>query len=488
VVEICEAALMVGEARLLDALDGASSQAVERTVLQRVKRLSSKDLFEKLVGEMAAVTIDESEPAFIQFTSGSTSEPKGVVISQRAALANCEYIAERIGLTPDDVGCSWLPLFHDMGLIGHVLVPLLVGTRSVLLPPEVFARQPRTWLEAVTQYRATIITAPNSAYDVCSSKIAERDLATLDLSSVRAALCGAEPILATTLQRFQARFGRAGFRSTSFVPVYGLAEATLAVALAQCDQQLRIERLDRDALQTRGHAVSRPVDDADVAGSCVDLVSVGRARRVGEVRIVDDHGQPVPERQVGSIEVAGPSVMSGYFTDAAASREALRDGFVRTGDLGFLAEGELFVVGRSKETIIKGGRNLYPYDIEAAASQVEGIRAGRVAAFGIRNATTGTEDLVVVCETKWPRSRHKELARAVTAAVFAATAIRIDTLRLVEPGVLLKTSSGKLRRNAVRERLENGTLQRMSASWSSRVGAVLAKVRRWGGRGGERRG
>lgn len=478
VVNIVEASVMVLEPQLRSILGSALSQ---------LQCVTAGELFTGDGTGFVAVAGRSDEPAFIQFTSGSTSEPKGVVISQSAALANCDFIGTRLGLGPSDVGCSWLPLFHDMGLIGHLLVPLYFGIPSVLLPPEVFARQPRTWLEAVTQYRATVITGPNSAYDVCASKIADRDLAALDLSTVRAALCGAEPILAGTLRRFTERFASVGFCAASMVPVYGLAEATLAVTLSAVGQATRIERFDRRALEMRRCAVTMLEEEA--SSQAAEVVGVGRPGAEGSLRIIDELGNVLPERQVGSIEVSGPSIMSEYFRNPDATNAVLRDGFIDTGDLGFMLDGDLFVVGRSKETIIKAGRNLHPYDIEAAAATVAGIRKGRVVAFGLRNETMGTEDVALVCETKLPRARHKELERAVRAAVFSATAVRVDVLRFVEPGVLLKTSSGKLRRNAVRERLENGTLRRVKAPWSLRMRAFFsAKFSRLARSRGERAG
>jgi acyl-CoA synthetase (AMP-forming)/AMP-acid ligase II len=466
VVDLVDASLVVLDPRLHGVLGSA---------LAPLRCVTGGELFAGNATELVAAEGASDQPAFIQFTSGSTAEPKGVVISQRAALANCDFIGRRLDMSASDVGCSWLPLFHDMGLIGHLLVPLYWGVRSVLLPPEVFARQPRTWLEAVTEYRATIITAPNSAYDVCVTKIAERDLAALDLSTVRAALCGAEPILPGTLRRFVQRFAGVGFRATSMAPVYGLAEATLAVTLSTIGQPTRIERLDRAALETQRRAVTLPETNANEPA--VELVGVGRPATDDSLRIVDERGAVLPERQVGLIEAGGPSVMSEYFRNPDATLGVLKGGFVATGDLGFLLNGELFVVGRSKETIIKVGRNLHPYDIEAAAAMVAGIRKGRVVAFGLSNEALGTQDVALVCETQRPKAQFKELERAVRAAVFGATGVRIDVLRLVEPGVLLKTSSGKLRRNAVRERLENGTLRRMPTPWSLRLQGLFAKLR-----------
>jgi len=470
VVRVCEASALVIEESLVSVLAATQAPAVEP--LRALPRLAALDLLtERRNPSFALCSPDSDAPAFIQFTSGSTAEPKGVVISQRAVLANCSFIGERLGIQAQDVGCSWLPLFHDMGLIGHVLVPLCFGTKSVLLPPEVFARQPRAWLEVCSRYQATIITAPNSAYDLCANKVSDRDLARLDLSQIRIAMCGAEPILPSTLRRFATRFAGVGFRDSSLTPVYGLAEATLAVTLAGSSP--RIDRFDRDALQQHGRAV--PVASDTSSSGSIELVGVGRPATALALKIVDDAGKSLGERQVGLIEVSGPSLMTEYFRNPAATKRVLQDGFVRTGDLGFIAEGELFIVGRSKETIIKGGRNLHPYDVEAAAAAVDGIRKGRVAAFGVQNLQTGTEDVVLACETKvTDPALRKRLERAVKVAVYAATSVTLDVLQLVPPGALPKTSSGKMQRALVRERFQAGTLRATRASWALRARALWA--------------
>lgn len=485
IARICGAAAVVIEPQLRRVLEATRSAAVEP--LRALRQLTPSDLFSGDEKSLTLCLSNADDPAFIQFTSGSTAEPKGVVISQRAALANCDFIGTRLAVDEHDVGCSWLPLFHDMGLIGHILTPLRFRVPSVLLPPEVFARQPRTWFEVLTRYQATVTTAPNSAYDLCAGKISDRDIAQLDLSRLRIAMCGAEPILPATLRRFARRFAGVGFRELSFMPVYGLAEATLAVTLGVPDKAPRVERLDRRTLEEQRYAASLATageEDSLENGqdAKVEVVSVGRPIAPDSLRIVDDAGRPLPERQVGAIEAGGRSLMTEYFRNPSATSLTLKDGFVSTGDLGFMIDGELFVVGRTKEIIIKAGRTLHPYDIEAAAGSVEGIRKGRVVAFGVANAETGTEDVVVVGETKITEpKRRKQLEQAVKVAVFASAAVRIDVLQLVPPGVLLKTSSGKLRRTAVRERFQSGTLRAMRASWSTRAKAYLAaRWSRWG--------
>jgi acyl-CoA synthetase (AMP-forming)/AMP-acid ligase II len=303
VIDVCAASAAVIEPSLLAVLQATGTPASSRfTALPCVV---PEQLFAGSGEGVQPVMVEPEAPAFIQFTSGSTSDPKGVVISQSAALHNCRFIGERLRVSARDVGCSWLPLFHDMGLIGHLLVPLYWGTPSVLLPPEVFARQPRVWLEALGRHRATITTAPNSAYDICASKILERDVARLDLSSVRAALCGGEPVLPGTLRRFAGRFAEAGFRHSSFVPVYGLAEATLAATMTEPDATLRFECFERTRLEQRGEAVTATPESAP--SGLVELAAVGRPRELGGVRIVDESGQGLPERRVGVCRLVGPA-------------------------------------------------------------------------------------------------------------------------------------------------------------------------------------
>ncbi len=443
VASVCQARVAVTEARFVPALSDAGL-----SLLLGQELLRTDEMWRGPTPAQADRT------AFIQFTSGSTSEPRGVVVEHGAALANCRFIAQAVELGPDDIGCSWLPLFHDMGLIGHVLVPLFARTRSVLMPPEAFMLQPRVWLEAISRYRATISTAPNFAYDLCAQKPAQDHL---DLKSWRVAMCGAETVRSETLARFAVQFSGSGFDARSFRPVYGLAEATLAVTIPPPRPAPRYERIDRAALEEKGRALP-----AAAAAAAVEVAGLGYPDAAHALRIRGAHGETLGEREVGQIELAGPAVMKEYFRDPAATAAVLEAGWLRTGDLGYLADGELFVTGRVKELIVQAGRNVYPYDVELAAERVAGVRAGRSAAFGVPNAASGTEDLVLVCETRLRHAeQRRQLIAEILASVFAATGLRPDGVHLLKPRTLNRTSSGKVQRALVRERFLRGELTRV---------------------------
>jgi acyl-CoA synthetase (AMP-forming)/AMP-acid ligase II len=393
-------------------------------------------------------------PALIQFTSGSTGDPKGVVVSQRALLANARAIAEAAAFGPEDATLTWLPLFHDMGLVGHLVTPLVAGVPATLMPPEVFVRRPVEWLSAVGRYRATVSTAPNFAYRICAKRIPERDLDGLDLSSLRLAMCGGEPVHAATLAAFAERFAGVGLRASALFPVYGLAEHTLAAAFPPPGRGPRVDVVRREPFAAGG--VAEPAEGTSAADATLSFVSVGQAMPGHAVRIVDAAGTPLPERREGEIEVSGPSRMDGYHGDAAATARALRDGWLRTGDRGYLAGGELHVSGRSKEMAVIRGRNVYPQDVERAAESVDGVRAGRSAAFGVPAEDQGTEALIVICELSSGARRDADeelrLTTAIRRAVLAATGVTPDGVALAEPGTVPKTSSGKTQRALARAR------------------------------------
>ncbi len=399
------------------------------------------------------------EPAFIQFTSGSTAHPKGVVLPHRALLANTHAISyEGFDVTPDDVGCSWLPLYHDMGLIGFVIASLWQSTPVVFLPPLLFLKRPAEWLRAMAKHRATITVAPNFAYGLATKRVRERDLEGIDLSHVRIAGCGAEPIQIDTLEAFADRFAQVGFRREAFMPCYGLAEASLAVTIFDTTRPAQADRILVEPLVDERRAVPAPPDSNGEAVAAI--VNCGRWFREHEVRIVDEEGNVLPERRVGEIVVRGPSLMAGYYDDEEATRQALRDGWLHTGDMGYLAEGELHVCGRIKDVIIVAGRNYYPTDIEWAAEQIPGIRRGNVVAFGLPAPAGGHEQVVVVAETReTDPARLDELGREVRAKVLESVGLRVDDVVLLPPSSLPKTSSGKLQRRRTRQLYIDGALQ-----------------------------
>ena len=406
----------------------------------------------------AAIAPDPEDLALIQYTSGSTGDPKGVSLTHSNLISNIRSIGEAVEVRRDDVVVCWLPLYHDMGLIGCWLFSVCFGLRMISLSPLAFLRRPRRWLEAVTAYRGTLSAAPNFAFELCLRRLKDADLEELDLSSWRVALSGAEPIDPDTIERFSERFGACGFRRETMLPAYGLAENSVAVTFAPLAEAPRIDRVEREAFQRRHRAVAAADGDA----GALRFVSVGRPIPGNEVRLVDDRGRPVSERIEGEIQFRGPSATAGYYRNPEASA-AIRtaDGWIRTGDKGYLAGGDLFITGRLKDVIIKAGRNLHPSEVESVAASVDGIRKGCVAAFGVPSERTGSEDLVVVAETRLLKDPEvlRRLASEIKRRVAAEVKVSPDAVELVPPRTIPKTPSGKLRRAETRERYLSGSLE-----------------------------
>lgn len=363
-----------------------------------------------------------SDPAVIQYTSGTTGAPKGVVLSHRALLSNAIMIGERARMSPRDVGVSWLPLFHDMGLVGSLLTSLAFHYPLLMMPVESFLLQPRRWLQWMSRKRATLSVAPNFAYQLAVDRIAPRHVEGLDLSAWRHAFNGAEAVLPRTLAGFSERFGAVGFDGAAFQPVYGMAENALAATFPREGAMLAM----RD-----------------------DIVSVGTPLAGVSVAIVG-----------GEIHLKSPSLMDGYFRNDRASAAVLVDGWLKTGDLGFIRDGELHITGRAKELIIKRGRNFQPEELEQLALAVGGGRVLRAAAFGAPNELLGTEDVVVVLETRAMTTHEQQLlTREVCGAINAALGIAPDRVLVVPPHTIERTTSGKLRRAPLRSRYVAGALQ-----------------------------
>ena len=401
--------------------------------------------------------------AFIQYTSGSTGDPKGVVLTHSNLIANIRAIAAALKINSRDVGVSWLPLYHDMGLIGAWLSCLYLGVPVVILSPQAFLTRPERWLWAIHRYRATLSAAPNFAYELCMRRVDDRTLEGLDLSCLRATLNGAEPVQPETLEGFSRRFQPYGLHAEALMPVYGLAESSLAVTIPPLSRRPLIDPIDRGALEGSGRA--EPASGQSV--NPLTFVAAGRPLAGHQVRIVGRAGSPLPERVQGHIQCRGPSVMQGYFGRAEATAEVLQDGWLKTGDLGYLADGELFVTGRVKDIIIQGGRNLYPQELEHIAGDVEGVRRGCVAAFGVSGRRVAGERLVLVAETRRTGPEEKEkLAAAIRERMDAQLGIPLDEVVLVPPQSVPKTSSGKIRRDACRRLYLQGKLDSpRSAVW-----------------------
>lgn len=438
-------------------------QAPSLTAVVNASRLTAAPVTNGKLPRVRPFKPKGDDLAFIQYTSGSTGEPKGVALTHANLLGNMRAIREAVGIGPTDTGVSWLPLYHDMGLIGAWLTLLYSGAPLAVMSPLAFLTRPERWLWAFHHHRGTIAAAPNFAFELCVRKIADRDIEGLDLSSWRAALNGAEPINPETLDRFTERFAKYGFRREAMLPVYGLAEASLAVTVPPLGRGPLVDRINREVFVTQGRAVATSADDANALG----FVSCGRAVPRHEVRLADAKGQEVPERTEGTLWFRGPGATRGYYRNPSATEAILRgDGWVDSGDRAYRVGDEIYVTGRVKDIIIKAGRNLYPHEVEEVAARAAGIRKGCVVAFGAADAASGTERLVVVAETREKSPDAKvtaTVAAEVTALLSQALGLPPDAVELVPPGTIPKTSSGKLRRNETKRRYLAGKLRERQA-------------------------
>jgi fatty-acyl-CoA synthase len=390
--------------------------------------------------------------AFLQFTSGSTSSPKGVMVTHRNLSVNSHAIMfDGLKSTPADRGVSWLPLYHDMGLIGFVIAPLYALVQVMFLPTSAFIRRPSLWLEAIHRFRGTITFAPNFAFALATRAVTETQAKSWDLSCMRALGCGAEPIQPDVLRAFMDRFAAQGLSPASMLPSYGMAEATLAITFADVTTPIRTDRIDLAAMRA-GKAL--PATE----GATMELVSCGRPFPGHELAVMGPGARRLGDREVGEVWLRGPSVTAGYYRDPVATEEAFGGGWLKTGDLAYQADGELFICGRAKDLIILNGKNYYPQDIERIVSKVDGIRDGQCVAFS-RFDDAGAEIAVVVAES---RKQTAGLAAAIIAAVRAELGLTITEAHFIKRGTLAKTSSGKVRRRECKRRLEDLELELVS--------------------------
>jgi fatty-acyl-CoA synthase len=426
--------------------------------------------------ELQPVKVDLDDTCFLQFTSGSTSAPKGVVLSHANVAANIHAFMD-VGLGVEkggDSGVSWLPLYHDMGLIGFVLGPLFYQNTVSYLPPLLFLKRPARWLETISRHRGTVSFGPNFAYALCVKRVRDKDVEGLDLSSWRVAGCGAEPIRADNLRNFAEKFASIGFSHRALLPCYGMAESTLAISFGELGKGVQTDAVDASDMAAEGHA--RKVE-ADAEGA-LEVVNCGKPLHGNEVAVFADDdlesANPLADRQVGELRLRGASVTSGYFNDPEITRQAFAGDWLRTGDIGYLVDGEVFICGRAKELIIVNGRNYYPQDLEWEASRINGVRKGNVIAFGTRKPLNDREKVIIAFETSLADQSAREALKAdVRKAVRVATGLSVDDVVALDAGVLPKTSSGKLRRGETRSLYENGQLfDRTSARQADPIGTA----------------
>jgi 1-acyl-sn-glycerol-3-phosphate acyltransferase len=426
-------------------------------------------LLRALVGSLTSVASVESLPegaetplpradrpddtALLQYTSGSTGAPKGVVLSHANLLADIRAMGEALAASSSDVFVSWLPLYHNMGLNAAWLGSLYHAVPFVVIPPQSFLLRPERWLWAIHRHRGTLSAAPNFAFELCMRRVDDAAIEGLDLSSLRLVANGSEGVSVVTIRRFIERFGRYGFRPEAMAPSYGLAESAVALTLPRLGQPPVFDRISRRALTASG--IAEPVADATAA---IEVVGCGRPLPGHEIRVVDDTGRELGERREGRLQFRGPSATSGYFRNPEKTRELFSGDWLETGDLAYIAGGDLFITGRTKDIIIRAGRHLYPSEIEEAVGEVPGLQKDGVAAFGSHDPSSGTERLVIVAETAVSPEEHAALRRRVAAAAIAILEAPAEDIVLVPRHTIPKTANGKLRRAAARELYEAGAL------------------------------
>lgn len=400
------------------------------------------------------LSIPSNAIALIQYTSGSTGDPKGVTITHGNILANIRAIGKAIPIQPTDIAVSWLPLYHDMGLMTW-LGGLYFGIPVTILSPITFLTRPERWLWAIHYHRATISGGPNFAYELCIKKIDPKDIEGLDLSSWKFAFNGAEAVNPKTLYHFAKKFSPYGFALESFAPVYGLAESTVGLTFPVTRRPPHIDIIQRIPFEKENKAIPCKLAEK----KSLEFVSSGSPLSDHFIRIVDDKGIIQSERTVGNLQFKGPSSTKGYFNNSFATQKAFHNGWWDTGDLAYCADNEIFIVGRKKDLIIKAGRNIYPEEIEEVVNQIKNIRKGCVIAFGINDPNAGTEKLVIVAETYLiNQETRQDIHSEIIDKMAASLDITPDEIILVPPKTIPKTSSGKLQRSACKQAYIDGKL------------------------------
>ncbi len=413
-------------------------------------------------GRAPGVALRPENIALLQYTSGSTGNPKGTVLTHTNLLANIRAMGRAVQISSTDVFVSWLPLYHDMGLIGAWMGSLYYAFPLVVMSPLGFLARPEHWLWAIHKHRGTLSASPNFGYELCLRKISDSVLEGLDLSSWRIAFNGAEPVSPETIAHFAQRFGHYGLRPQAITPVYGLAECSVGLAFPPPGRGPLIDCIKRDSFMRTGHAEPAGREEADA----LRFIACGRPLSGHEIRIVDATGRELGERVEGHLEFKGPSATGGYFRNPEQTRLLFHGEWLDSGDFAYLAEGDIYLTGRSKDIIIRAGRNIYPYELEEAVGNIPGIRKGCVAVFGSPDPATGTERLVVLAETRETSPAQLETLRGqINSLTLDILGMPADNIVLAPVHSVLKTSNGKIRRAACRELFEKGGATPTRAVW-----------------------
>ena len=460
--------------RSLERIEAFAAQVGEAPTFAKLKsRVFLVDQLDDISRAGKTQVATASDVAFIQFSSGSTSEPKGVVLTHGNILANCRGVSEIAAFTEDDVSLSWMPLTHDMGLIGFHIFMFANRLHQHLMPTELFVRRPLLWLTFASSRRATILCSPNFGYRHYLKVLGDRPVDGLDLSPVRLIFNGAEPISAELCEEFLKRMQPAKLARNAMYPVYGLAEASLAATFPAPGAPLRTIQLDRHHL-TVGEAAR---DTAPGSRDAVNLVSVGRAIPYCKVRICADDDRELPEGVIGNILISGENVTQGYFEDSAVNATTFSaDGWLRTGDLGVIRQGELYITGRAKEILFVNGQNYYPHDLEGIAQAAEGLDLGKVAIAGVRPAGAQTDQIVVFVLHRGEIKDFVPVANEVSRLINEHTGLEVADVVPVKR--IPKTTSGKIQRHVLEEAYLAGEfaneLAELAALRAARRGPVSA--------------
>jgi len=441
-IEISEPAALItfsdfqGEIKFLETYESSLKSVIISNQID-----FNQDSDREMLGH-AGLMQHEDDIALLQHSSGTTGLQKGVALSHQSVINQLESYQIALKINKDDVIVSWLPLYHDMGLIAGFLLPLLYGIPLVLMSPFDWVKAPYKLMQAISKYKGTLCWLPNFAYNFCAKKIRDRDLSDVDLSSLRAVINCSEPMRFASHEMFLNRFRKYGLQEKAIATSYAMAENVFAVTQGGIDQPITYDEIDLISFQEKNIAIPIRRDDRSIV-----MVSAGKPISNVEVKIIDSSGKFIHERRIGEIVIRSNCMLSGYYNRNEVTSESFIKGWFKTGDFGYIAESEIYISGRKKDLIIVGGKNIYPKDLETIAMEIEGVHPGRVVAFGVYNEIKGTEDVVIIAEIESEFMDKKEsIIEDIRRKVTRESAIALRNILLVDKKWLIKTSSGKIAR------------------------------------------